>query len=136
MANPETLRLELPYPPSVNMLWRAVPRRGMILSKMGRIYRDEALAALRKQVGGRRPFTGRLEVLLEVFPPDRRRRDLSNVPKAVEDAITKALNIWVDDEQIDDLRIVRRQVENPPKVVIHIRELPKKYKPGCDTLGW
>jgi len=130
------LVIELPWPPSVNMLWRAVPRRGMILSRCGRDYREEALAALADQTAGRPPMTGRLEVLLEAFPPDRRRRDLSNIPKAVEDAVTKAGTVWVDDEQIDDLRILRRGVCSPAKVVLHIRELPSGYDPGMGSLNW
>lgn len=130
------LVLELPWPPSVNMLWRAVPRRGMILSRCGRDYRELALGALAEQTAGQPPLTGRLEVLLEAFPPDRRRRDLSNIPKAVEDAVTKAGTVWVDDEQIDDLRIIRREVCKPAKVVLRIRELPSGYDPGIRALRW
>jgi Holliday junction resolvase RusA-like endonuclease len=111
------LVLELPWPPSVNMLWRAVPRRGMILSRCGRDYRELALAALADQTAGRPPMTGRLEVLLEAFPPDRR-------------------TVWVDDEQIDDLRILRRGVCSPAKVVLRIRELPSGYDPGMGSLNW
>ena len=78
-------------------------------------------------------------MLLEVYPPDRRKRDVSNIPKAVEDAITKAEIIWVDDEQIDDLRIIRREVRKPACVVVHIRQLPKTFNMDdrtCEDIGW
>lgn len=118
------------------MLWRAVPKRGMILSRAGRVYREEALEAIEEQIGKRDPMTGRLVVVLEVFPPDRRKRDLSNIPKAVEDAITKAETVWVDDEQIDDLRIIRREVMKPALVRVHIRELESEINPQQQTVGW
>lgn len=120
----------------MNSIWRAIPNRGMILSRAGRKYREDALWVISTQHGDMKPLTGRLEVVIEVFVPDRRKRDLSNIPKAVEDAITKAGNIWLDDEQIDDLRVVRREVTKPAEVIVHIRELPKDYSPAMSDLGW
>lgn len=133
---PKALRIRLPFPPSMNSIWRAVPNRGMILSREGRKYREDALWVIGTQYGDRKPMTGRLEVVIEVFVPDRRKRDLSNIPKAVEDAITKSGKIWLDDEQIDDLRVVRREVTRPAEVVVHIRELPPGYRPEMSELGW
>ena len=108
----------------------------MILSRAGRKYREDAVWWIQNQVKTKKPMEGRLEVLLEVFPPDKRKRDLSNLPKAVEDAITHAGNVWIDDEQIDDLRIVRREITKPAEVVIHIRQLNKKWKPSNEEMGW
>lgn len=133
---PKALSIRLPFPPSMNSIWRAVPNRGMILSRAGRKYREDALWVISTQHGDQKPLTGRLEVVIEVFVPDRRKRDLSNIPKAVEDAITKAGTIWLDDEQIDDLRVVRREVTKPAEVIVHIRELPKDYSPAMSDLGW
>tara|TARA_A100001201_G_C4091093_1_gene202088 strand:- start:903 stop:1334 length:432 start_codon:yes stop_codon:yes gene_type:complete len=138
MPKPQ-ITLKLPFPPSVNQLWRAIPNRGMILSRAGRKYRDEAIYWIKEQSKRINPLGGRLEVLLEVYPPDRRKRDVSNIPKAVEDAITKAEIIWVDDEQIDDLRIIRREVRKPACVVVHIRQLPKTFNMDdrtCEDMGW
>tara|TARA_A100001201_G_C4077469_1_gene197781 strand:- start:837 stop:1163 length:327 start_codon:yes stop_codon:yes gene_type:complete len=108
----------------------------MILSRAGRKYREDALWVIHTQVTNEIVFSGRLQVVIEVYVPDRRKRDLSNIPKAVEDAITKSGKIWVDDEQIDDLRIVRREIKKPAEVVVHIRELPKNYNPEMSDLGW
>ena len=120
----------------MNSIWRAVPGRGMILSRAGRKYREDALWVIHSHIDNAEMFTGRLEVLIEVFVPDRRKRDLSNIPKAVEDAITKSEKIWLDDEQIDDLRIVRREIRKPAEVIVHIRELPKNYSPVLGDLSW
>ena len=44
-------------------------------------------------------FKASLSMVMRVYPPDRRRRDLSNLYKAVEDAL-EAAGVFVNDEQI------------------------------------
>jgi crossover junction endodeoxyribonuclease RusA len=106
--------IRLPYPPSVNQIWRSV-RIGkfnrVLLSKAGRQYRADVKSAVQKQVGKLRPTNARLKVCILACMPDKRRRDLSNILKAIEDALTAA-GVWNDDEQIDMLSVVRGPV-NP-----------------------
>lgn len=123
LDNRDELTLILPWPPSVNAMWRAVPRRGVLLSKRGRQYRQAAVAAIANQTFGIAPTQARLAVLMDVYPPDRRKRDISNIPKAIEDAITVAASVWCDDEQVDDLHIIRRERWRGGKVVVHIRKI-------------
>ena len=47
-------------------------------------------------------------VRIELYPPDRRVRDIDNYAKSLIDALCQA-NIFVDDEQIDLLTIVRME---------------------------
>lgn len=114
------LSILLPYPPSANLLWRAVPRRGVLLSEVGRLYRSYAIIAACGAIGRPVPVEAdepvaphwpadtRLAVRLDAFPPDRRaRRDLDNIPKAVGDALSHA-GVWADDSVIDALLVVRR----------------------------
>lgn len=102
----------LPFPPTVNHYWRIAIIHGRprsLLSADGRRYKKDALQAIGLQ---RRPltsFTGRIRVRIKVYPPDRRKRDLDNLFKATLDVMTAA-KIWNDDEQIDDLGIVRGEV--------------------------
>ena len=111
MPTPLPLVVTLPFPPSLNRMWRAVPRRGVLLSKVGRIYRERAvLAAL--AVGHLGFDDARVAVRLDVFPPDRRKRDIDNIPKAILDALTHA-ELWRDDEQVDALLVVRREIVRP-----------------------
>lgn len=92
----------LPWPPSVNSYWRTVNGR-MITSKQGREYRAEVCAQIQAQ--NTEQFLGKeIEVEIEAFRPDRRRRDLDNLLKAVLDALCHA-GVYDDDSQIQRLTI-------------------------------
>ena len=111
---------ELPWPPSINHYYRRVGYRTLI-SREGRRYRREVVARLAARRTG--PMRGRLKVVVHVFPPDRRRRDLDNLSKALWDALEHA-GVFVDDSQIDDLRIRRGPVVPGGKVLVYITEEP------------
>jgi hypothetical protein len=40
------VKLTLPYPPSLNHYWRAVPGSGVLISRGGRVYRRSVAAAV------------------------------------------------------------------------------------------
>lgn len=110
---PGQLNLTLPYPPSLNHIWRHViiktpkgPQVRVLLSKVGRAYRRTVLKCVEDAGKPQTPPTARLSLTLLVSPPDRRARDLSNLPKALEDALTHA-GVWADDSLIDELIIQR-----------------------------
>lgn len=109
---------ELPYPPSVNHYWRRVGRR-MLISREGRQYRERVFALLAAR--GAKPLTGRLEVVVQVFTPDRRRRDLDNAMKGLLDSLEHA-GVYGDDSQIDRLVIERTHVVPGGKVIVEIEE--------------
>lgn len=96
------LRLELPWPPSVNVYWRHWQGR-MVISTKGRQYAKTVADQVRMQ-GGAKRYTGKLRVVIEAHRPDNRKRDLDNLLKATLDALTKA-GVWADDGLIVDLRI-------------------------------
>jgi crossover junction endodeoxyribonuclease RusA len=96
--------IELPYPPSVNAMWRSVRGRS-ILSAKGRAYYQLATLKIVEQSAGA-AMPGRLAVRIKAYPPDNRRRDLDNLFKATLDALTKG-GVYEDDSQIDVLEIVR-----------------------------
>ncbi|MFE1815605.1 RusA family crossover junction endodeoxyribonuclease [Metapseudomonas otitidis] len=114
------IEIELPWPPSVNSYWRH-PNKGPLagrhlISAEGREYRKAVLWQLAPMALS---LSGRLAVTVECFPPDRRKRDLDNIAKGLLDAMTHA-GAWGDDEQIDDLRIIRRGTIKGGAVRVHI----------------
>jgi len=114
-----TLKVGLPWPPSVNLYWRHGRGRTYI-DKPGKTFRENVAAA----IGGERLLMqGRLVVDIEAHPPDNRRRDLDNVLKALLDALEHA-GVYEDDSQIDKLSIVRQEVRRPKGcVVVTVRQV-------------
>lgn len=113
------LELELPYPPSVNHYWRHYRGR-TVISRNGLRFRDQVRAILTGM--GVKPLAGKLAVRIEVFPPDRRRRDLDNLLKALGDALEHG-GAFHDDSQIVWLLIEKATVAaESGKVVVRIRE--------------
>jgi crossover junction endodeoxyribonuclease RusA len=77
---------------------------------------------VRSLLAGTRPLTGRLAVEVTLFPPDRRRRDVDNALKAMLDSVGNG-GAYLDDSQIDDLRVVRGEVVEGGSALIEIREI-------------
>ena len=96
------VNLTLPWPPSMNTYWRTFQGR-MIISAKGRDYRKAVIEQVQIQ-GGETHYLGKLCVEIEAYRPDKRRRDLDNLLKAVLDGCTHA-GVWADDSNIVDLRI-------------------------------
>lgn len=118
----EPLTLVLPFAPSVNHYYRHVGDK-VLISSEGRRYRQTVAEACMVQlVGVCRPMTGRLAVTLWAFPPDRRIRDIDNIFKALGDALQHA-NVYENDGQIDELRLLRGAVVAGGKLEVTIWEV-------------
>lgn len=96
------IELTLPWPPSVNRYWRTFQGR-MIISAEGRSYRKAVADQVLIQRGAKH-YAGKMKVEIEAWRPDKRKRDLDNLLKAVLDACTHS-GVWEDDSNIVDLRI-------------------------------
>ena len=132
MAAVAPVTFELPWPPSVNHYYRRVGPRTLI-SRAGREFRRQVgriLAARRLP-----PATGRLAVSVEVYPPDRRRRDIDNLLKAVLDALQHG-GAFPDDSRIAWLLIHRTQVMRGGRVVVTIRDLADGQQPPDNAAMW
>jgi crossover junction endodeoxyribonuclease RusA len=106
--------LTLPWPPSINHYWRHT-RNGHYISAEGQAYRETVRQTM--ALRATQALSGRVAVTVTAYPPDKRKRDLDNVLKALLDALTHG-GLWADDEQIDDLRIVRSDVLKPGRVQV------------------
>src|SRR5690606_10619426 len=97
--------------------WRGRGNRRYVSAK-GKEYRQ----AVEDAIGTVEPLRGRLAVNIELTMPDRRRRDIDNVLKALFDAL-QAAGVFIDDEQIDELCVKRLSIEAPgaADVIVHER---------------
>ena len=114
------LTLELPWPPSVNRYWRHNRGRTHV-SAEGRRYRADVAAIVASARIAGIPFRGAVRVLIRAYPPDRRRRDLDNLGKAVLDALEFA-GVVEDDSQVCDLRIVRDEPVRGGRIEVEVED--------------
>jgi crossover junction endodeoxyribonuclease RusA len=110
------IELELPFPPSVNHYYRRVGQRTLI-SREGRRFRERVCSLL--AATGIKPLTGPLRVEIEVYPPDRLRRDIDNVQKALLDALEHG-GAFRDDNQIVELKTERRGCVPSGRTIVRI----------------
>lgn len=124
-----SLHLTLPWPPSLNRIWRAVGGK-ILLSVIARNYKKAASAAL--PVGRvPPPLTGRLMVWMVLHPPLKlanARWDLANREKLMVDCLT-AQRVWLDDSQIDALVMLRGEPAGVGRVELTIQTLESGVPP-------
>ena len=110
---------DLPWPPSVNRYYRHVGPR-VLLSREGRRYRMMTVSRL----GGLYPkLEGSIGLTAECYPPDRRRRDLDNLLKCLQDSLVHA-GIMGDDSQIRLLHLEMKEPIPEGLVHVHLETLP------------
>lgn len=117
-----SLSLILPWPPSVNKIWRAVAGR-VVLSLVARQYAKAAANAL--PTGRVVPIRGRVAVTMLLCPPAKLANkpwDVANREKIVCDVLTKQ-RIWLDDSQIDVLLMARGAPAGDGHLELLIQEL-------------
>lgn len=113
------ITLTLPMPPTIN---HAYGHRGgaKYIKPAGREFRKvvaEIVAA-----AGHSTITGRVRLFAAIHPATRAKQDLDNRSKTLQDALTHA-GVWLDDEQIDELHLMRREVVKGGRVTVVITEL-------------
>jgi crossover junction endodeoxyribonuclease RusA len=120
------LDADLPYPPSVNHYWKS----GRKKLASGKIvpYRFKSpkackfISDVKLLVGRCNTSLSRLGIELQVYPPDNRTRDIDNILKAVLDSLVTC-GLMQDDEQIDDLRVIRCDRIKGGKIRVRLFEI-------------
>lgn len=112
--------MTVPFPPSVNTYWQFNGARRFLTKKavqFKQIVKNEFLLSRHRGFG-----TARLKVYVELSAPDRRIRDIDNYAKSLIDAMCQA-GIFVDDEQIDHLTLVRSKPVKGGKCLVRIEPM-------------
>jgi len=125
------IELTLPWPPTINHakhFWRG----RVVTSKAARDYRTEVKVAVMEKAPGIDLGEARLEVHIQAFPPDNRKRDLDNIQKVLIDAL-QAAGLFKDDSQIDYLGVTRAVKVDGGMVTVQISEkrCPDKLEPAA-----
>ncbi|MGQ0285839.1 RusA family crossover junction endodeoxyribonuclease [Pasteurellaceae bacterium 22721_9_1] len=112
------ITLMLPYPPSVNTYWRHARGRHYI-SEKGKAYQSQVFLTCL----GYLPFKKPVSIDVEVWLPDKRKRDLDNLWKVLLDSLVNA-KIVDDDcwQMIPKQSITAMGVVKDGKLVVRLRE--------------
>ena len=96
--------ISLPWPPSSNSYYRR-GQHATYMSKQGRQFKDEVAELVAESA--QPPLAGRLYVSISLSSTTKRAYDIDNRIKATLDSLQDA-GVFADDEQIDELSIIRR----------------------------
>ncbi len=113
------IEVELPFPPSVNHYYRRVGPRTLI-SREGRRFRERVCAQLARF--GATGLRGPLHLEIEVYPPDRQRRDIDNLQKSLLDALQHG-GLYADDSQVKKLDIEMRGCVRGGRTLVRLEEI-------------
>ncbi len=122
------LRFQLPWPPSLNNLYPTGANGRRFLSKEGKAYHEAVAVELLRQRVPRARLAVPVELTLLLQPPDRRRRDISNLVKVCEDCLTRC-GVWADDCQVDVLHVWRCLRYPGGIVTVEIKEAKDRTGP-------
>ena len=114
------LKLELPYPVSVNQYYRSIPRGkfcSVILSQKGREFK----AKVKEMVDIDTPTTKPVLVMIKLYPPTKRKYDVDNMLKSLLDSLIGIA--YEDDSQISCLAVSKEEVVSGGKCEIKIKEV-------------
>jgi len=113
--NKQTIRLTLPYPPSVNNYWKSFRGR-VVLGKDGRNFK----ASVKKIGAGCEPIRGPVKVTVIAYRP-RKRGDLDNILKATLDSLIGVA--FEDDSQVETIVARRLDDKNNPRAEVTVESL-------------
>ena len=116
--------IDLPYPPTINHYYGRTRTGQVFIKPAGRAYRAHVVLML---AGVDTVQSTDIALHAQIYPPDKRRRDLDNVLKALFDALQHAGAI-TDDAHIGCLLIERSEVVKGGKVIITILGRRPKFE--------
>jgi crossover junction endodeoxyribonuclease RusA len=108
-------------PRSTQHIYRTRPGGGVYMTSEAKALKDEYAWLAKAQNASKPPFTERLSVSIALFFKTKTKRDLDNFNKLILDALTGI--VYEDDNQIDDLHIVRHHDPQQPRIVITVSPL-------------
>ena len=118
----DSMKIHLPYPISVNAMYRNVRLLGRVKSKRYREWRRLAICAFLNQTFNTDHVHGKVYIHIAVKRPDKRKRDIDNLAKGILDFLTDQ-EIIEDDHNVEKLTI-EWIYEGPEGATITIEKIP------------
>lgn len=112
----DAISYELPWPPSVNALWR-MGRGKWYMTKEAKNYKDAVYYIVTLLKAPNFDSKQRLSLTILAYPPDKRKRDIDNLVKIVGDSL-QAAKVFEDDSQIDRLLVERKEVRKEGRIEV------------------
>lgn len=113
------IELLLPYPPTINHYYGNLKRGGKYIKKPGQIFRQSVWAVVLPMKV--KTMITPLSVTLDIYPPDRRKRDIDNINKALFDALEHA-QVFANDCQIVELISRKHECDGIGRVEVKIKD--------------
>ena len=110
--------LDLPFAPSVNTLWRIGRGKRMYKSEVYEAWINISHALIKHYKIA--PILGPYKLTIEAVRPDKRRRDIDNIIKAVSDMI-QTTGLIEDDCLCQE--VTARWVENGPEMLVIVEKV-------------
>lgn len=119
-------RMYLPWPPSVNRIWRTTSKGIIYLTKAAKEYRQMVcyiVAASRLKDAF--PKDSHLEMTMLAYPPDNRHRDIDNICKCVLDALEDA-SVYNNDSQIRILHLEMLEMRKGGMITVTLNRMDQE----------
>lgn len=114
------IALTVPYPPTINHYYGNRKNGGKYIKKEGKQFRK--IVCTQAFVKRIKTITVPIAVTLNIYPPDKRKRDIDNINKALFDALEHA-KVYDNDCQIKSLYSYKNDFEGNPRVEVIIEKM-------------
>lgn len=114
------ITVTLPYPPTINHYYGNLKNGGKYIKKPGQIFRQSVWAQVLPMK--LKPLSGNIALRLDIYPPDRRKRDIDNINKALFDALEHA-KVYENDAQIKMVTSIKHDFDGEGRVEVIVDEM-------------
>lgn len=114
-----TVSIVLPYPISVNAMYRNVRGKGRVKTKK---YIAWQMLAYNACIGHTERISGKVFIHISIKRPDKRKRDIDNLAKGILDYLTS--RDFIDDDRNVEKLIIEWVYDGPEGATVQIYNYP------------
>lgn len=114
------IKLILPFPPSCNHYYGNRRNGQRYIKQSGKAFRGVVLYEVLAAKAANN-ISSPIKMRIDVYPPDKRRRDIDNINKALLDALENS-GVYQDDSQIVRLTMTKYEPVKGGKVIVYINK--------------